>query len=171
MRLCSDNVSLATPAAYATLQLHSLSLSLSTGVVQLLRTAHTDLQQHLLEANELELQLIEATRRYVRTITWLLWVPSVVAGLMAWSDCIYRSLFLPHTVFNATQPILLFKLFPFGDLCDNFVIGYFGPWYALGLGITTIPLWHTFITCLMKFVTLKLQLLNQRVLAMDVSTP
>lgn len=113
---------------------------------------------------------MEATRRYVRTITWLLWVPSVVAGLMAWSDCIYRSIFLPQTVFNATQPILLFKLFPFGDLCTNFVIGYFGPWYALGLGITTIPLWHTFITCLMKFVTLKLQLLNQRVLAMDVST-
>lgn len=143
----------------------------------MLRTAHADLQQLMLEADDQELDVLRTTQRYVRTITFLLWVPSVVAGFMAWSDCIYRTIFLPQTVFNTAavlrgeaQPILLFKLFPFGELYDNFFIGYLGPWYALSLGITTIPLWHTFITCLMKYVTLKLQILNKRVLAMDVST-
>ncbi|XP_034108686.1 odorant receptor 56a [Drosophila nasuta] len=145
-------------------------------VVFMLRQAHADLQAFKLQADDQELELLDSTQRYLRTITMMLWVPSVVAGLMAWSDCIYRTIFLPQTVFNAAavhrgeaQPILLFKLFPFADLCDNFFIGYLGPWYALGLGITTIPLWHTFITCLMKYITLKLQILNKRVIAMDIT--
>lgn len=142
----------------------------------MLRTAHEDLQHLILESDAQELDLLHATQRYVRTITLLLWVPSVVAGMMAYLDCIYRTIFLPKTVFNMAavrrgeaQPILIFKLFPFGELYDHFVMGYLGAWYALALGITTIPLWHTFIACLMKYVTLKLQILNKRVLAMDVS--
>jgi len=142
----------------------------------MLRFAHADIQTFKMEADDLELDLLYTTQRYVRTITMLLWVPSVVAGFMAWSDCIYRTIFLPQTVFNAAavhrgeaQPIFLFKLFPFADLCDNFVIGYLGPWYSLALGCTTIPLWHTFITCLMKYITLKLQILNKRVIEMNVS--
>ncbi|XP_023163743.1 odorant receptor 56a [Drosophila hydei] len=144
-------------------------------VITMLRTAHEDLQHLILESDAQELDLLHATQRYVRTITLLLWVPSVVAGMMAYLDCIYRTIFLPKTVFNMAavrrgeaQPILIFKLFPFGELYDHFVMGYLGAWYALALGITTIPLWHTFIACLMKYVTLKLQILNKRVLAMDI---
>ncbi|KRF79355.1 uncharacterized protein Dvir_GJ21406, isoform C [Drosophila virilis] len=166
----------ATAVQYFTVSIATLNAYMQRErVVLMLRTAHADLQQLMLEADDQELDLLRTTQRYVRTITFLLWVPSVVAGFMAWSDCIYRTIFLPQTVFNTAavlrgeaQPILLFKLFPFGELYDNFFIGYLGPWYALSLGITTIPLWHTFITCLMKYVTLKLQILNKRVLAMDI---
>ncbi|KAH8418337.1 hypothetical protein KR222_000101 [Zaprionus bogoriensis] len=168
-RLSDGATSWATAVQYFAVSIATLNAYVQRErVVQMLRVAHADLLELLLEADAVELELVQATRRYVRTITWLLWLPSVVAGLMAWLDCIYRTIFLPQTVFNASKPILLFQLFPFGDLCDNFVIGYLGPWYALGLGITTIPLWHTFITCLMKFVTLKLQILNKRVLEMDI---
>ncbi|KAH8401461.1 hypothetical protein KR009_005727 [Drosophila setifemur] len=145
------------------------------GVIALLRVAHEDICHIIIEADEGELNLLTSTQFYTRTITLMLWVPSVVAGLIAYTDCIYRTLFLPRSVFNVAevrrgeeQPILLFQLFPFGELCDNFVVGYLGPWYALGLGITTIPLWHTFITCLMKYVNLKLQILNKRVEEMDI---
>ncbi|XP_033154321.1 odorant receptor 56a [Drosophila mauritiana] len=145
-------------------------------VISLLRVAHSDIQNLMLEADNREMELLVATQAYTRTITLLIWVPSVIAGLMAYSDCIYRTLFLPKSVFNVPavrrgeeHPILLFQLFPFGELCDNFVVGYLGPWYALGLGITTIPLWHTFITCLMKYVNLKLQILNKRVEETDIT--
>ncbi|KAH8279241.1 hypothetical protein KR026_004576 [Drosophila bipectinata] len=145
-------------------------------VIALLRTAHLDIRNIMIEADNREMDLLFQTQVYTRTITLMLWVPSVVAGLMAWGDCIYRTIFVPQSVFNTAavrrgeeQPILLFQLYPFGQLCDNFFIGYLGPWYALGLGITTIPLWHTFITCLMKYVNLKLQILNKRVEEMDIS--
>ncbi|XP_017836731.1 odorant receptor 56a [Drosophila busckii] len=144
-------------------------------VVVMLRGAHADLQRLMLQADAQELELLLSTQRYVRSITLLLWVPSVVAGLLAWLDCIYRTIFLPQTVFNSAavrrgeaQPILLYKLYPFGQLCDNFIIGYLGPWYALFLGVSTIPLWHTFVSCLMKYVTFKQQLLNRRVRQMNV---
>ncbi|EDV98273.1 odorant receptor 56a [Drosophila grimshawi] len=166
----------ATAVQYSAVSIATLNaLVQRKRVVHMLRIALADLQQLRLEADEEELDLMHSTQMYVRTITLLLWVPSVVAGLMAWLDCIYRTIFLPQSVFNMVavqhgeaQPILLFKLFPFGELWDNIFIGYLGPWYALGLGITTIPLWHTVITCLMKFVTLKQQILNKRVRDMDI---
>lgn len=151
--------------------------SLFPGVIALLRTAHFEIRNIMIEADDQEMDLLFKTQVYTRTITLMLWVPSVVAGLIAWGDCIYRTIFLPHSVFNTAavrrgeeQPILLFQLYPFGELYDNFFIGYLGPWYALGLGITTIPLWHTFITCLMKYVNLKLQILNKRVEEMSVGS-
>jgi len=138
--------------------------------------AFEDIQNLMFVADSREMDLLAATQVYTRTITLILWVPSIIAGLIAYSDCLYRTLFLPKSVFNMPavrrgeeQPILLFQLFPFRELCDNFVIGFLGPWYAIALGITTVPLWHTFITCLMKYVNLKLQILNKRVEEMDVS--
>ncbi|KAH8270767.1 hypothetical protein KR018_001022 [Drosophila ironensis] len=176
-------VSIATLNAYVQrkseqflLLLNDPNISSFSGVIILLRVANADIQNIMIEADDKEMALLAQTQIYTGTITLMLWVPSVVAGLMAWSDCIYRTIFLPSSVFNMAavrrgeeQPILLFQLFPFGELCDNFVIGYLGPWYALGLGITTIPLWHTFITCLMKYVNLKLQILNKRVEEMNAS--
>ncbi|EDV36853.1 uncharacterized protein Dana_GF13164 [Drosophila ananassae] len=145
-------------------------------VIALLRTAHLDIRNIMIEADDQEMGMLFQTQVYTRTITLMLWVPSVVAGLIAWGDCIYRTIFLPQSVFNTAavrrgeeQPILLFQLYPFGELCDNFFIGYLWPWYSLGLGITTIPLWHTFITCLMKYVNLKLQILNKRVEEMNIT--
>ncbi|KAL7738485.1 hypothetical protein ACLKA6_006793 [Drosophila palustris] len=174
--LSDGATSWATAVQFIAVSIATLNAYVQRGrVIQMLRFAHADLVAIRMEADDLELSLLDATQRYVRTITMLLWVPSVVAGFMAWLDCIYRTIFLPQTVFNAAavhrgeaQPILLFKLFPFADLCDNFVIGYLGPWYSLGLGITTIPLWHTFITCLMKYITLKLQILTKRVIEMNI---
>lgn len=166
----SHNKAVILSLGYVLLYLHIV-----LEVISLLRVAHSDIQNLMHEADNREMELLVATQAYTRTITLLIWIPSVIAGLMAYSDCIYRSLFLPKSVFNVPavrrgeeHPILLFQLFPFGELCDNFVVGYLGPWYALGLGITTIPLWHTFITCLIKYVNLKLQILNKRVEEMDV---
>uniref|UniRef100_A0A1B0AH11 Uncharacterized protein n=1 Tax=Glossina pallidipes TaxID=7398 RepID=A0A1B0AH11_GLOPL len=67
------------------------------------------------------------------------------------------------------EPILLFQLFPFGEVYDNFLVGYLGACYALFLGITTIPCWHTFITCLMKYIVIKFQIINKRLEQMDIS--
>ncbi|XP_032572302.1 odorant receptor 56a isoform X2 [Drosophila sechellia] len=169
--------SYATAVQYFAVSIATFNAYVQRGkVISLLRVAHSDIQNLMLEADNREMELLVATQAYTRTITLLIWVPSVFAGLMAYSDCIYRTLFLPKSVFNVPavrrgeeHPILLFQLFPFGELCDNFVVGYLGPWYALGLGITTIPLWHTFITCLMKYVNLKLQILNKRVEEMDIT--
>ncbi|EDX07852.1 odorant receptor 56a [Drosophila simulans] len=169
--------SYATAVQYFAVSIATFNAYVQRGkVISLLRVAHSDIQNLMLEADNREMELLVATQAYTRTITLLIWVPSVIAGLMAYSDCIYRTLFLPKSVFNVPavrrgeeHPILLFQLFPFGELCDNFVVGYLGPWYALGLGITTIPLWHTFITCLMKYVNLKLQILNKRVEEMDIT--
>ncbi|XP_068147471.1 odorant receptor 56a [Drosophila tropicalis] len=175
-KLNDGATSCATAVQYFAVSIATLNAYLQRErVVNILRLAHKDIQRLMIDCDEKELQLLEHTQKYVRRITFILWVPSVVAGLMAWSDCLYRTVYLPQTVFNMpavrrgeAQPILLFKLFPFGELCDNFVIGYLGPWYALGLGITTIPLWHTFITCLMKYVHLKLQILNKQAQEMDI---
>ncbi|EDW10438.1 odorant receptor 56a [Drosophila mojavensis] len=171
-----DATSWATAVQYFAVSIATLNAYVQRErVIRMLRTAHADLQQLIIESDAQELNLLQDTQRYVRTITFLLWVPSVVAGMMAYLDCIYRIIFLPKTVFNVdavrrgeAQPILLFKLFPFNELYDQFIVGYLGPCYALALGITTIPLWHTFIACLMKYVTLRLQVLKKRTLAMDI---
>ncbi|KAH8258034.1 hypothetical protein KR038_004864 [Drosophila bunnanda] len=176
-KLIDGATSCATAVQYFTVSIATLNAYVQRDrVIALLRLVHADLENFMMEADDQELELLAITQVYTRTITLLLWVPSVVAGLMAYLDCAYRTLFLPKSVFNMPavrrgeeQPILLFQLFPFGELCDNFVVGYLGPWYALALGITTIPLWHTFITCLMKYVNLKLQILNKRVREMDIT--
>ncbi|EDW32591.1 GL11721 [Drosophila persimilis] len=60
-------------------------------------------------------------------------------------------------------------VYPFGDVYNNFVFGLFGAWYALGLGINTIPLWNSFIVCLIKYVHLKLLILKKRVTEMEIT--
>ncbi|XP_016941838.3 odorant receptor 56a [Drosophila suzukii] len=167
----------ATAVQYFTVSIATLNAYVQRErVISLLRVAFEDIQNLMFVADNREMDLLVATQVYTRTITLILWVPSVIAGLIAYSDCLYRTLFLPKSVFNMPavrrgeeQPILLFQLFPFRELCDNFVIGFLGPWYAIALGITTVPLWHTFITCLMKYVNLKLQILNKRVEEMDIT--
>ncbi|XP_030387798.1 odorant receptor 56a [Scaptodrosophila lebanonensis] len=145
-------------------------------VISLLRIAHDDLQRFLVEADEQELTMLHSTQSYISTITLMLLVPSVAAGLLAWLDCIFRTIFYPESVFNVpavvrgeAKPILLFQLYPFGEVIDNFLVGYLGPWGALFLGVSTIPLWHTFVTALMKYITLRLEILNRRVQRMDIS--
>ncbi|XP_017125650.1 odorant receptor 56a isoform X1 [Drosophila elegans] len=145
-------------------------------VIGLLRVAHADIQNLISEADDREMELLAATQVYTRNITLTLCGPSFIAGSMAYLDCIYRTVFLPKSVFNSSavqrgeeQPILMFQLFPLKEVCDNFVVGYIGAWYALSLGMTAIPMWHTFITCLMKYVNLRLQILNKRVEEMDIT--
>ncbi|XP_037713972.1 odorant receptor 56a [Drosophila subpulchrella] len=167
----------ATAVQYFTVSIATLNAYVQRErVISLLRVAFEDIQNLMFVADNREMDLLAATQVYTRTITLILWVPSVIAGLIAYSDCLYRTLFLPKSVFNMAavrrgeeQPILLFQLFPFRELCDNFVVGFLGPWYAIALGITTVPLWHTFITCFMKYVNLKLQILNKRVEEMDIT--
>ncbi|XP_016976774.1 odorant receptor 56a [Drosophila rhopaloa] len=167
----------ATAVQYVAMSIATFNAYVQRGrVVHLLRVANADLQNLLSEADDREMELVVETQVYTRNITLALWVPSIFAGSMAYLDCIYRTFFLPKSVFNVPavrrgeeQPILMFQLYPFGELIDNFVIRYFGAWYVLALGIGVIPLWHTFITCLMKYVNLKLQVLNKRVEEMDIT--
>ncbi|XP_034651433.1 odorant receptor 56a-like [Drosophila subobscura] len=175
--LIDGAITCATTVQYLAVSISTLNAIVQRKrVISLLREINVDMQQLMISADGDEWDLLLSTQKYTRKITLILWVPSMVAGLMAWSDCIYRTLFMPETVFNMPavragkeQPILLFKLYPFGELCDNFVIGYLSPWYALCLGITTIPLWHTFITCLMKYMHLKLMILKKKAAEMDIT--
>ncbi|XP_026841515.1 odorant receptor 56a [Drosophila persimilis] len=175
-RLNDGATTCATALQYFTVSIATINAIVRRErVVSMLREVHEDMQKLMKEADDQELDLVFSTQKYTRTITLILWVSSIGAGLMALSDCIYRTLFMPQTVFNLPavrrgdeRPLLLFRLFPFGELYDNFVVGFLGPWYALGLGVTTIPLWHTFIMCLMKYVHLKLMILNKRVPEMDI---
>ncbi|KAL9915283.1 odorant receptor 56a [Glossina fuscipes] len=145
-------------------------------VVRMCTFLHEDINKLMELADEREKKMFADTVKYLRYVTVILWTPSVLAGFIAYADCFYRTIFMPETVFNIPQvlrgeaePILLFQLFPFGEVYDNFLIGYLGACYALFLGITTIPCWHTFITCLMKYIVLKFQIINKRLKEMDIS--
>uniref|UniRef100_A0A1A9WA44 Odorant receptor n=1 Tax=Glossina brevipalpis TaxID=37001 RepID=A0A1A9WA44_9MUSC len=146
-------------------------------VVKMCTFLHEDINKLMALADEREKKMFAETIKYLRYVTVILWTPSVFAGFIAYADCFYRTIFLPETVFNMPQvlsgeaePILLFQLFPFGEIYDNFFVGYLGACYALFLGITTIPCWHTFITCLMNYIVIKFQIINKRLKEMDVSS-
>lgn len=137
---------------------------------------HEDITTLLRITDRLEENMITQTVRYLRIVTVVMWTPSVIAGFIAYIDCFYRTVFLPETVFNipevlngTAQPILLFQLFPFGEVYDHFVVGYLGACYALFLGITVIPCWHTFVMCLMKYIVVKYEIINKRLVDYDVS--
>ncbi|XP_033233480.1 odorant receptor 56a-like [Drosophila pseudoobscura] len=141
----------------------------------MVRAIHEDIQKLMKEADDQELVLMLSTQKYIRMATWMLWYPALLTGIIAFTDSLYRTVLLTLSVFNITerrdeqQYIFLLKVYPFGDVYNNFVFGLFGAWYALGLGINTIPLWNSFIVCLIKYVHLKLLILKKRVTEMEIT--
>ncbi|TMW44128.1 hypothetical protein DOY81_010793 [Sarcophaga bullata] len=147
-----------------------------TRVVRMVTFMHKDLTALFRITDAEEEEMLAQTIKYVRVVTIVMWSPSLLAGFIAYVDCFYRTAFMPETVFNipavrngTAQAILLFQLFPFGEVYDNFVVGYLGACYALFLGITTIPCWHTFVCCLMKYIVLKYGIMFKRLETYDIS--
>ncbi|XP_017145684.1 odorant receptor 56a-like [Drosophila miranda] len=159
----------------------SLSVSVLNAFVQrkrvigMIRAIHEDIQKLMKEADDQELVLMLSTQKYIRMTTWMLWYPALLTGIIAFMDSLYRTVLITLSVFNITerrdeqQYIFLLKVYPFGEVYNNFVFGLLGTWYALGLGINAIPLWNSFIVCLIKYVHLKLLILKKRVTEMEIT--
>ncbi|XP_037821946.1 odorant receptor 56a [Lucilia sericata] len=184
MKISKGFTSLAEGATSCATAFLYLSTSIATSnaffqrtrVVRMVKFLHDDITGLLRITDPLEEIMLAKTVKYLRIITVLMWTPSLIAGFIAYIDCFYRTAFMPETVFNipevlngTAQPILLFQLFPFGEVYDNFVVGYLGACYALFLGITVIPCWHTFVTCLMKYIVLKYDIIHKRLKDYDLA--
>ncbi|BFG03574.1 odorant receptor 56a-like [Drosophila madeirensis] len=132
----------------------------------MLRLIDEGMQKLMNEADDQELELALSNEKYVRAMTWSLWLPTLVAAIIAVFENIFCKV-LAIALCAHKQPILI-SVYSYGEVTDNFVVALLGSLYSLVLGSNIFPLWHSFVTCLMKYVHLKLMILNKRASKIEI---
>lgn len=136
---------------------------------RLIMVLHDDINNLLKVADQHELDIFQKTCKYISGLTKGLYLCKIAAVIVLGGDLIYAVISKPEFLLseanfsNSTAvPALIFKLFPYHEIFNNFIVGYIAALLFVIVGCTTFVPWHTFIICLMAYIVLKIKIINYR---------